>query len=266
MNSWLVAVYRCLCVDAVKLRRTPALALAVFLPALPPLMFFVYALQYGNKGTPEGVTPMAWTVQGILSLWGMFLLPLFAAIETSLLAGIEWHNSGWKYLFTLPVPRSAVYTAKFIAAGSLMGIATISISGYTIVSNWGLIQLRTDAGFVGPLPIWQTLVLFALVGVVSLVLLAVHSFVALRWPSFALNVGLALAALLGDLVLLGSRLRFLYPWSLPPMIENLAGPMVFGWGSRSSPSDLTKIVFLALVGAGLLTILGVWRLSAREVP
>ena len=265
MSSWLTAVYRCLGADALKLRRTPALALAVFLPVLPPLLYFVYVLQRGNAGTPEDVSPVAWTVQGILSLWAIFLIPPFVAVETSLLAGIEWSHGGWKHLFALPVSRSAAYTAKFICAGALMGVATISICCFTMLSIWGLSQLRVDAGFGAPLPIWQTLVLFSLIGAGSLWLLAVHGYVALRWPSFALNVALALAGLLGNFVLIESDLRLIYPWSLPPAIENLAGPMVFGWGTRATPFDLFLIMLLALAGAGLFASLGVWRLSRRDV-
>ncbi|MBW2278852.1 MAG: hypothetical protein JRF63_15270, partial [Deltaproteobacteria bacterium] len=86
-----------------------------------------------------------------------------------------------------------------------------------------------------------------------------------RWSSFPLNVGLALAGLLGNFVLLESRLRLVYPWSLPPAIENLAGPMVFGWGTRATPSDLFLIMSLALAGVVLVTSLGVWGLSRRDV-
>lgn len=265
MSSWLGAVFRCLGTDALKLRRTPALALAVLLPAVPPLLFFVYVLQRGNQGTPEAVSPVAWTIQGIASLWAIFLIPLFVAIETSLLASIEWNNDGWKHLFALPVPRSAVYTAKFMTAGALMGIATVSICGYTMLSVWGLFQLRADAGFLAPLPIWQIFVLFALVGTASLFLLSVHSVVALRWPSFALNVGLALAALMGNFVLIESRLRLIYPWSLPPAIENLAGPLVFGWGTRGTPYDVFLTLSITTVSAGLVVLLGVWSLSRRDV-
>ena len=67
MSYWFAAFYRCLRTDVLKLRRTPALALAVFLPVLPPLLFFVFALQHGDGGKPEGVSPVAWTIQGIAS-------------------------------------------------------------------------------------------------------------------------------------------------------------------------------------------------------
>ena len=265
MSFWFAAFFRCLGTEVLKLRRTVALALAFFLPALPPLLFFVFVLQRGNEGTPEGVSPVAWTIQGTVSLWAIFLVAPFAAVETSLLAGIEHHHGGWKHLFALPVPRSAAIAAKYVAASALMGIATVSICGYTMLSLWGLTMLRAEAGFIGPLPIRETLVLFALIGAASLFLLSVHSYFAMRWSSFALNVGLALAALLGNFILLESRFRLVYPWSLPPAIENLAGPMLFGWGTRVTPSDLFLIMSLALTGVVLVTFLGVWRLSQRDV-
>lgn len=265
MNRWLAAFRRCVSTDTLKLRRTSALALALFLPALPPLLYFVFVLQRGNEGTPDGVSPESWTLLGIVSLWAIFLVPPFAAIETSLLAGIEHQNGGWKQLLALPAPRSAAYAAKYAVAAALMAIATVSISVYTLLSLVSLSRLRADAGFVGPLPIEETFVLFALVGAASLVLLSVHTYFALRWSSFALNVGLALTGLLGNFVLIESRLRPFFPWSLPPAIENLAGPMVLGWGTRGTPSDVVMVVSLALAGGLAITAVGVWRLSRRDV-
>ena len=265
MIRWLTAFRRCLGTDVLKLRRSPALALAVLLPALPPLLFFVFVLQRGDEGTPQDISPVAWTLQGMASLWAIFIVPLFAAIETSLLAGIEHQNGGWKHLLALPVPRSAAYASKYAAATVLMAIATVSISGYTLLSVWGLSRLRADAGFAGPLPIWETLVLFGLIGAASLFLLSVHAYCALRWSSFALNVGLALAGLLGNFVLIESRLRNFYPWSLPAAMENLAGPLVLGWGTRATPSDLALLVSLTWVGVAVVMLLGVWNLSRRDV-
>ena len=265
MTRWLAAFRRSLGTDVLKLRRTSALALAVFLPALPPLLYFVFVLQRGNEGTPDEVSPESWTLLSIVSLWAIFLVPPFAAIETSLLAGIEHHNGGWKQLLALPIPRSAAYASKYAVAAALMAIATVSISVYTLLSVWALSRLRGDAGFGGPLPIQETLVLFALVGTASLVLLSAHTYFALRWSSFALNVGLALTGLLGNFVLIESRFRLFFPWSLPPAIENLAGPMVLGWGTRGTPSDVVMVMTLALAGVLALTVLGVWRLSQRDV-
>lgn len=265
MNRWLAAFRRCLATDVLKLRRTSALALAVFLPALPPLLYFIFVLQRGNAGTPDDVSPESWTLLGIVSLWAIFLVPPFAAIETSLLAGIEHHNGGWKHLLALPIPRTAAYASKYVVAAVLMTIATVSISLYTVLSLWALSRLRSDVGFGGSLLIQETLVLFALVGTASFFLLSAHTYFALRWSSFALNVGISLTGLLGNFVLLESRFRPFFPWSLPPAIENMAGPMVLGWGTRGTPSDVAMVMALAMAGVLVITVLGVWRLSQRDV-
>lgn len=265
MSSWTSAFVRCLRADVLKLRRTPALALAVLLPTLPPLLFFVFALQRGNEGTPEGISPVVWTIQNVLTLWAIFLIPPLAAVETSLLAGIEHHHGGWKNLLARPVPRSAAFAAKYVAAMGLMAIATVAACCYTVLSVWGLQRLRADAGFTGSLRMRETLVLFLLVGLASLFLLSVHAFVAMRWSSFALNVGLALAGLLGNAVLVESRARLLYPWAIPPAIENVAAPIVLGFGGRGTPFRLTVETSLAVFAAALVGVLGVWLLSRRDV-
>jgi hypothetical protein len=257
---------RCLTAEALKLRRTVALAVALLLPAAPPLLFLVYVLQRGNLSYPEGVSAMAWTFQGALSLWGTFLLAPFAALETSLVAGLEHQNRGFKHLLALPVPRIAVYGAKLVTAAVLVGIASALLWVYTLLALWGLGRLRPDAGFSGPLPILDTLVVTALVAASSSVLLAVHAWVALRWPSFALNVALALGALVVGVVLTESRLIWFYPWALPGAVQNVAVPLVFGWGTRGTAASLGLVTAASLAGGAGIGLLGVWSLARRDAP
>ncbi len=261
----LSAIVRCFLADVLKLRRTLALALAVLLPAAPPLLFGVYVLQRGSEGYPKGVGPVDWTAQGMLSLWAIFLLSPFVAIETSLLAGIEHNNRGWKHLMALPVSRVAVYAGKFCTAGLLLVIATASLWIYMALSLRVLALLRPEAGFDTPLPIPQTLGLVALTGITSLLLFSVHAYVALRWASFALNIGVALAASLGNAILVGSPLRYVYPWSLPAAAQNLAVPLAFGWKSPSHPSTLALVIAMAISCSALVAGLAVLDLSRRDV-
>jgi hypothetical protein len=265
MSNWLTAFQRCLRGDLLKLRRTPALALAVFLPVLPPLISFVFVLQRGSQATAEMGSPVAWAILNMLHLWAMLLVPPFAAVETSLLAGIEHHHGGWRHLLALPVPRSAAYAAKYVAAFALMGIATLSSCGFAMLSLWGLTRLRADAGFAGPLMVRESFSLFALVGVASLFLFAVHAFVAMRWSSFPLNIGLALTGLVSNIALVDTPLRYIVPWSAPAAMENLAAPLVLGLGSRSTPSHVILILTFPLAGAALTSFLGIWGLSRRDV-
>jgi hypothetical protein len=60
--------------------------------------------------------------RGTLTIWAVFLLPLLITVETALLAGIEHGERQWKHMFALPIPRAAIYVAKF---GVLQGLLLI---------------------------------------------------------------------------------------------------------------------------------------------
>ena len=103
---------RALAVERIKIRRTPGLWLVAVLPAAPA---FLHVLVTLNAGTPPARgMPDPWLIYGqsVLVMWAVILLPLFVALETGLLAGVEHQSGGFKHLFALPVRRGVVYTAK----------------------------------------------------------------------------------------------------------------------------------------------------------
>ena len=256
----------CLGVEALKLRRTMALALAVLLPAAPVVLFLVILLQEGATDFGQGVHPAAMIVQGLVGLWGIFVLPVFAAIETSLLAALEHQNRGWKHLFALAPARGSLLAAKFIAAVLLMTIAHAFLFGYTLVLLWLAPRLRPGVGLDAPIPIVATLVVIGACSVSSLFMVGVHTSISLRWPSFALNVGVALAGLLFAVGMLDTRLGELYPWSLPGVVHRIVVPWIFGWpGGPAGPRSLA-ILFSTSAAGFLVTAVGVgWLLSRRDV-
>ena len=266
MSAWLGAFGACFRSDLLKLRRTHALVLPLLLSAAPPLVFFVYVLQRGTGGYPVDVSPIAWTVQGTLSIWGSFLLPAMVAVECSLLASIEHGGNGWKHLLALPLPRSAVYASKFAMAGSLIALAHGALFVYTLAAGWGLGRMRADAGFGGSLYVRQTLLLVFLVGLGGALLVGIHAVVALRWPTFAINIGLALGGLLIGVVLVESRLRNFYPWSLPSAVQNIAWPLVFGLRGRAGPLEVAALVAISSIACFAVMALGTWWLGRRDVP
>lgn len=266
MKAWAEGFGACVWSDLLKLRRTHALVLPLLLTAAPPLVFFVYVLQQGRAEYPKEVSPAVWTVQGILSLWGIFLLPVMVAVECALLASIEHGSSGWKHVLALPVPRSAVYASKFAMMVFLVALAHGALFVYTIASAWGLTQLRRDAGFVGPLPIRETLIFVLLVGLAGAFLVGIHAVVALRWPSFAMNVGLALGGLLIGAVLVESKFQNVYPWSLPAAMMNISMPLIFGLQGRAGPVHVAVLAGASSLACVSVMLLGIWWLCRRDVP
>jgi len=254
----------CLGVEALKLRRTMALVLVVLLPAATVATFLVYLLQNGTAFS-EGQDRAAMIVWGLLSLWTIFVLPIFAAVETSLLAAVEHQNRGWKHLFALPPARGSLIAAKFAADVLLVSMAHAFLFAYALVLFCILPRLQ-PGGLDGPIPVVAILVSVATCAASSLFVVGVHTFISLRWPSFALNVGIAVGALLCAVGMLDTPLGRFYPWSLPAVAHRIAVPWMFhlpGW-----TDGLGKLVILLCIsGAGFVVtaIGGGWALSRRDV-
>lgn len=78
---------------------------------------------------------------GLLDNLSMFVpiaLVMGIAILCSLLANIEHHTSSWKQLLALPIPRSAVFGAKFAIAALMLGASCVLLALGTIVLGLAL--------------------------------------------------------------------------------------------------------------------------------
>jgi ABC-2 type transport system permease protein len=240
--------------------------LPILLPAVPALVVFVYVLQKGAVDVPGTVSPVTWTtVEGILSFWASFVLPLLVAIVCSFLASIEHTNNGWKHLLALPVPRSAAFASKLTMASALVALAHAALAVYTVTAVWALTKLGETTASAGALELTKTTLLVLLVGLGGTFLVAVHAVVALRWPGFALNIGSALAGLLLGVTLVESTLQNVFPWSLPAAVKNLASPLVYGLPGRGGPEHVAVLVATSTIACLLVMALGTWWLCRRDV-
>ena len=257
----------CLGIEALKLRRTLALALAVLLPAALVGVFLIYVLQESHA-VPRGAgfTATSLIVQGIMGVWAILVLPLFAAIVTSLLAALEHQNRGWKHLFALPPARGSLIAAKFASAVLLVTIAHAFLFCYSLVLLWLAPRLRPGVGFDARVPVAATLLVVAVCAVASLFVVGIHTFISLRWPSAALNVGIALAGLLCVVVVLETRARPYYPWGQPGAAMNIAVSWIFRWpGATAGPGDLMVLLAISVCGFAATAVGGGWLLSRRDV-
>src|SRR5574340_188865 len=117
----MTALVRALSAELLKLKRTLALWLAFALPAVIVFLFFLNYFQRGEFLIREDADSWKWLAQNVLILWSMLFLPLFTALETALLSGLEHSEKNWKHLFALPIPRWTIYTAKLLAGLGLLG-------------------------------------------------------------------------------------------------------------------------------------------------
>ncbi len=248
---------RALAAELLKMRRTRALLIALVAPYLVALMPFIVALSQGGAlvRRPE-LSPWIWLAEAAFSTWTLILFPLFLSLEAALLAAMEHRSQGFKHLFALPVRRGAVYGAKQIAVALLtMGSLLLLVAGL-VAAGLALRGLRPGLGFEAPVP-WHTLLACAgRILAASGLVLALHTWMSLRWRSFAPVLALGIVATVATIALNSGDVEVWpwFPWSLP----------------FRAARDLGQATEPALLAVGILgglaaAILAGWEMTRRDV-
>jgi hypothetical protein len=126
--------------------------------------------------------------------------------------------------------------------------------------------LQPGEGFEGPIPVAATLTVIAACAASSLFVVGLHTFISMRWASFALNVGIALGGILYALGVLDTRQARFIPWALPALAHKIAVPWICGLpGAHSELRSLTASIAISVGGFVLTAVAGGWLLSRRDV-
>lgn len=261
----LVATVRCLSTEELKLRRTLAPVLAVVLPSVAAALEALLTTHGDSTVSIAGVDRVGWFLYGAFNLWCAMLLPLFVALECSLVAGVEHQSHGFRRLLSLPIPRSSVYLSKLTTNLVLLASAFGILLASTFVALRIAARARPDLGLDGEFPWGGALRLTALTFVASLFLLAVHSFIALRWSSHALGVSVSIVGILGTVSLSEMPIRWVYPWAMPTLVQGVVSGLAFGWGSAQSMRHVERALVHGGVGAALVLLVGGFLLVRRDV-
>ena len=255
--------------ELLKLRRTLALWASLLVPLAVIAMTTAMNLSRapGTRFDPD--QPNSWDslmLDLVLFLWCLVGLPPFVALETALLAGLEHRENTWKHLFSLPVPRWMIYVPKVLVAIALVCVSSLVLALGTGLEGLLLSKFRPDLDVAQPIPwtliLWRS---FSFVPAVLLVL-AVQTWVAIRWRSFTVAMGLGVASTVVGIMLLRSLrniestpyapfLASIFPWSLPYVVL-----------ARQATPDLRAIALVVgIVGGVVVAGLGCWDVVRRDI-
>ena len=214
---------RTLSTELIKMKRTLGFWLALLAPVVVAgLEFLVMASQGEDMMTDfANGQPWRWHMKFTLTLWGIFVLPLFVTLETALLAGWEHGNSTWKLLYTQPVPGWMVTTAKQFSSLVLLGISHLFLGFAVIGTGLLLNQINPALGLEAPIPWLAMLGYSMLIFLISWLIIAVHSFVSLRWNSFVVAMAVGVIATMSGVFFIRSETYApFYPWAMQGLIAN----------------------------------------------
>jgi len=255
MTTFVHDLWVALAAETLKTRRTLAVRLAFIAPVLIVLLQFVIYWKNGARAARGDRSMWVSLMQNSLLLWDLLMIPLFVTLQTALLAGLEHANKNWKHLFALPVSRGAIYGAKQIVALALIGLSTPVL--WAAVMGGGLLLrfLRPGIGFEAAVPVWKILEYSMLSYVCCWLIIAIHTWVAMRWPSFVVAMGVGVAVTVAAVIVLQSDYNIYYPWTLPAVVTRTAMD--------------GKLNYLALAfasGGGIVcAVLGALEFTRRDV-
>ncbi len=226
-----MSLIRALRAETLKLKRTLAFRMIFVAPLLvATLQFFII---WNQRRFNPNFNLWEMAPRGSLSIWAVFMMPLLITLETALINGVEHGEKQWKHIFALPIPRHAVYIAKLLIAQALAAASTLILCALTVVVGLALTGLRPDIPQSGGIPYGWILKHAALVWLAAGLIIAIHNWVSIRWPGFALALGAGIGGTFFAIFAASARLGKYYPWLLPVNVfaeERFAAALALGAG------------------------------------
>ena len=237
--------------ESLKLKRTLALWMVFIAPFIVILLQFFILFDRAKFFAGRDV----WEVlmYGVTSIWAIFMLPLFITLETALLSGLEHSGQSWKHLFAQPIPRWSVYVAKLLTVMGMILVSTLVLVLGEIGAGKLLSVLRPELRFHESPNLTMMARMATMVYLASWILLAFHTWVSMRWKSFALAAGVGVAGTFFAVFASGARIGKFYPWLFPVNAVS------------TSPERMKLAILLGIIGGAIIAVAGCWNVVRRDV-
>lgn len=170
---------------------------------------------------PTAVDPWSAIAPNVFFLWSFLMLPLFIALEAALTGHIEFNGNNWKHLFALPIPRWTIYSGKVLVNLFLILLASLFLLFWLGLFGFLILFVRSDLNLVATVPPMKLFLVPLVIFVCSLLIIALHSWISMRWQSVVIGLGVGIAAVVASLLLINSDLWHIYPWSIPAVIAGM---------------------------------------------
>lgn len=247
-----------------KIKKTLALLLAT---ASPLLVVFFIVLMVTNYEA-KSVNPEMWKafIEQICVFWTALMAPLYISIELGLLSEIEFSNNNWKLVLSQPISRANAYLAKMLIAMSLILFSNVVLFLGTIGAGNILSLVRPDLGFAqSPLDLSGFSLVLALSFLASFLIIAIHTWLSVRFRSFVISVVVAVFAVVGNVIAIGSdKFQKFFPWAFPFDIFQILNLPV----AEVAKGDITisYVLLFSIIGGVCVTAIGISDFLKRDIP
>jgi hypothetical protein len=206
----------------------------------------------------------------VLVVMGSLLLPMLIVFEAYSVNNIEHKAETWKTLFSLPLSKWSVYTAKYLYALFLIVLCLALFVLFTIGFG-NLLGLLKPALKFSDYHIEATLaqVYFKLL-LSSLGILSIQFLLSLLFRDFLKPMGIGFVATVAGIIManVGWKYAYLFPYSHPMLTVRSIAPNNSEKGSglpHITIDLLTKDIFVSLAVATVVFALGYFIVLKKSV-
>jgi hypothetical protein len=252
-----------------KSRKTLGFWCSILLPLLICLLIFVGFLTHSTKAaTLPGQLLWMMYANSILSIMGVLLLPIFIIFVAYSVNSIEHKADTWKTLFSLPISKWAVYSAKYFYALFLVFLCLLLFYLFTIGSGNLLATLKPELkfnefhmeSFLGQV----YLKLF----LASIGILSIQFLLSLIWADFLKPMGIGFVGTISGIILVTTGWQYNYwvPYAHPLLAINGLLKRGKAPGIPSLSVDLfTNEIYVSLAVGAVFFIAGFFIVQKKSV-
>jgi len=198
-------------------------SLALLMMFLSPLMVLLVnlLLLLNNKGVMIG--EKGWSIFWLqnYAMWGYFMMPLYIALITALLNGIEHRTNGWRFMMTLPIKQKDLFLAKLILAWLYL-IGASAVLFVSIVTSIVCLEVfGINGADMFSFEMSQKLIYTT---IACLAILTIQHIISWRWKNIVVPLGLGVVATMSIMQFSHSKYWHFNPWTYTLMTTNGAAP------------------------------------------
>jgi hypothetical protein len=253
-----------------KSRKTLGFWAAILLPlillTLISLSIYTHTDKFANK--PGLIIWMQFA--GIpLNVMGGLLLPMFCIFIAYSVNSIEHKADTWKTLFSLPIPKWSVYSAKFIYMLFLVFLTLMLFALFTIGFGNLLGILRPGLKFSEYHMEWPLIQVYFKLFLSALGILSIQFLLSLIWSDFLKPMGIGFICFIAGVISVG--VNWEYNYIIPYAHPMLALKSMFGVRKPGVPPTqividiFTHDVYVSLAVGAVVFVAGFFIVQKKSV-
>ena len=236
-------------IEIIKTKRSLALLMMFLSPFVVVLVNVLVFIKSDGKIIAEKGWSIYWLQN--YSMWGYFMMPLYIALITALLNGIEHNNNGWRYMMSLPIKQSDLFIAKLILTWIVIQGANLVLYLTVLLT----IIIFDQLGYKGNnLVSIDSSISLLYASVASLAILTIQHIVSWQWKNIVVPIGLGVIATMSIVQFSSSEYWQFDPWTYILMSTN----------ASNADMQSKALINSVLISGILLFISSLW-LNKRDI-